>query len=659
MQIIETIYGKTVNWNPDISRKYQQYRKKVHGVKRILAWGYLIRLNLQYRIFQGAGITGDFYEKKRLNAEMPESRLHILEKPEELAERLAEYDVISFDVFDTLVFRPFSLPSDLFFDLSQHFGYLDLERIRREMEEKARIEKQKKEGSREVTLEEIWDMMEQETGIPKEEGMKAEWECEKKYCFANPYMFEVIRRLKQRGKKLILISDMYLGESYIRELLENCGYDEFDGYFVSCDYRKSKNQGNLYDEVKKQCGGNKRYIHVGDNLLSDQKQAERHGFASVPYRNVNELGNKYRAEDMSVIVGSIYRGIVNARLYNGLCSYTFPYEFGYIYGGLFVLGYCQWIHQWVQERKIDKILFLARDGDILSQAYEKIYPDDNTKREYVYWSRLVAVKLTAKDFKYDYFRRFLYHKTNQGYSIESIFQSMELEDMLENFLQGGKYKKDTCLTDNNAEDVKKYFMGNWNTVLRHYEEQSKWAKKYYQKVLNGCQKAAAVDVGWAGSGAAALDHMVNKVWKLDCEIYGLIAGTNSVYNQEPNGSEAFLFHKKMDSYMFSQSHNRDLWKMHNPGKGHNIIVELLLASDTCSLKSFDEAGPVFCRKREEIDSRQVQTGILDFIDDFLEKIKDIPPISGRDAYAPIAVLLDNEEWVRKVLHTDTFKMNLE
>lgn len=659
MQIIETIYGKTVNWNPDISRKYQQYRKKVHGVKRILAWGYLIRLNLQYRIFQGAGITGDFYEKKRLNAEMPESRLHILEKPEELAERLAEYDVISFDVFDTLVFRPFSLPSDLFFDLSQHFGYLDLERIRREMEEKARIEKQKKEGSREVTLEEIWDMMELETGIPKEEGMKAEWEYEKKYCFANPYMLEVVRRLKKKGKKLILISDMYLKEGYIKELLKNCGYDEFDRCFVSCDYGKSKNQGNLYVEVKKQYGGDKRYIHVGDNLLSDQKQAERHGFASVPYRNVNELGNKYRAEDMSVIVGSIYRGIVNARLYNGLCSYTFPYEFGYIYGGLFVLGYCQWIHQWVQERKIDKILFLARDGDILSQAYEKIYPDDNTKWEYVYWSRLAAVKLTAKDFKYDYFRRFLYHKTNQGYSIGSIFQAMELEDMLGDFLQEGKYKKDTCLTDNNVEAVKAYFMEKWNTVLAHYEKPLKWAQKYYQKVLAGCQRAAAVDVGWAGSGAAALDHLVNKVWKLDCEIYGLVAGTNSVYNQEPNGSEALLAHKKMDSYMFSQSHNRDLWKIHNPGKGHNIIVELLLASDTCSLKSFDETGPVFCKKKEEIHSRQVQTGILDFIDDFLKKIMDIPIISGRDAYAPIAVLLDNEEWVRKVLHTDTFKMNLE
>ena len=659
MEIIETIYGKAVNRNPDISRKYQQYRKKVHGAKRILAWGYLIRLNLQHRIFQGAGITGDFYEKKRLNTEKPESRLYILEKPEELAERLSQYDVISFDVFDTLVLRPFSLPSDLFFALSQHFGYLDLERIRREMEEKARIEKQNKEGNREVTLEEIWDIMERETGIPKEEGMKAECEYEKRYCFANPYMLEVVRWLKHRRKKLILISDMYLGEGYIRELLKNCGYDTFDGYFVSCDHGKSKNLGNLYDEVKRQIGGNKRYIHVGDNLLSDQKQAERHGFASAPYRNVNETGSKYRAEDMSPIVGSMYRGIVNAKLYNGICSYTFPYEFGYIYGGLFVLGYCQWLHQWVHERKIDKILFLARDGDVLSKAYEKLYPEEDIKWEYVYWSRLAAVKLAAKDFKYDYFRRFLYHKTNQGYSIESIFQSMELEDMLEDFLQGGKYKKDTWLTDNNVEAVKKYFMENWAVVVDHYEEQSKWAKSYYQTVLKGCRRAAAVDVGWAGSGAVTLDHMVNKVWKLECEIYGLIAGTNSVYNQEPNGSEAFLFHKKMDSYMFSQSHNRDLWKIHNPAKGHNIIVELLLASDTCSLKSFEETGPVFCRKREEIDSRQVQSGILDFIDDFLEKIKDIPSISGRDAYAPIAVLLDNEEWVRKVLHTDTFKMNLE
>lgn len=68
---------------------------------------------------------------------------------------------------------------------------------------------------------------------------------------------------------------------------------------------------------------------------------------------------------------------------------------------------------------------------------------------------------------------------------------------------------------------------------------------------------------------------------------------------------------------------------------------------------------MFCKKKEEIDSVQVQKGILDFIDDFLAEVKEIPAVSGRDAYAPIAVLLENEEWVQKVLHTETFQMNLE
>ena len=659
MQIIETIYAKTVNQNPDISRKYQQYRKKVHGAKRMLAWGYLVRLNLQYRMFGGAGISGDFYERKKLNTEKPESQLFPLDPPEILAQKLAQYDVISFDVFDTLIFRPFSLPSDLFFALSERFGYIDLERIRREMEEKARKEKQKKNGHREVSLEEIWQVMERETGIPKEEGMQAEIEYEKKYCFANPYMLEVVKKLQSLGKRLILISDMYLSEKDIEELLENCGYDRFEQCFVSCEYGKSKNLGDLYDEVKQKIGESCRFAHVGDNTFSDQKQAGKHGFTAFPYRNVNELGRQYRAEDMSAVTGSLYRGVVNAKLYHGNQAYSFLYEVGYVYGGLFVLGYCRWIHEWAEARNIDKILFLARDGDILSKAYQKLYPGEKSRWAYVYWSRLAAVKLTARDFKYDYFRRFLYHKTNQGYSMESILSSMELEDLLEDFLKDKKYEKSTPLTDANVESVREYLMEHWERVLSHYQEQSEAAKCYYQKILAGCKTAAAVDVGWAGSGAVALNHMVNQVWHLDCEIYGLIAGTNSVYNREPDGSEAFLFHKKMESYLFSQSHNRDLWKTHNPGRGHNVIAELLLASSDCSLKGFHKTGPVFCKKKEEIDSVQVQKGILDFIDDFLAEVKEIPAVSGRDAYAPIAVLLENEEWVQKVLHTETFQMNLE
>ena len=78
-----------------------------------------------------------------------------------------------------------------------------------------------------------------------------------------------------------------------------------------------------------------------------------------------------------------------------------------------------------------RFYFLARDGDILSKVYSKMYPQEQEKQKwnYVYWSRLAAVKMSANYYKYDYFRRFLYHKVNQNYTMNQIFASMELEDI--------------------------------------------------------------------------------------------------------------------------------------------------------------------------------------------------------------------------------------
>ena len=103
------------------------------------------------------------------------------------------------------------------------------------------------------------------------------------------------------------------------------------------------------------------------------------------------------------------------------------YEYGYIYGGLFVLGYCEFIHRYYKENDTDKILFLARDGDILKQVYEKLFPDDNIS--YLYWSRAAATKLMVKANRYDYFKRYIYDKVNQSISIDMILDSMNLRFM--------------------------------------------------------------------------------------------------------------------------------------------------------------------------------------------------------------------------------------
>lgn len=651
MHAIDNIYGLFVNRIPGIREKYKKKRNQVKGIGRGSAWLYLLWLNFRYYILRDRKLEHvekyPYYEEKLLYSGGSESSISSKRKPEELAEALAKYDVISFDVFDTLVLRPFSSPTDLFFVLGNELNYMDFQRIRVEMEWKAREKKYKKEKHYEVTLEEIYTLLSEETGIEKQEAMRKEVELEYTFCFANPYMKRVVDLLKEKGKRLIVTSDMYLNTEQIKKLLELCGYMSFDSYYVSCDQNKSKNEGGLYRYVKQIEGENRTYAHVGDNYISDVKNSEKQGFAPFHYVNVNAVGEPYRPYDMSVITGSLYRGIVNAHIHNGLHCYSREYEYGYIYGGLFVTGYCQFIHEYVKSHGIDKILFLARDGDVLSKAYEILYPEEKENWEYVYWSRLAATKMAASRYKYDYFRRFLYHKVNQGYTIRQIFSSMEVEDMLEELYEHTQFTEQTLLSDCNVEKVKNYLMKNWQFVLAHYEEQLQAGKLYYEEVLQDCKKVVAVDIGWAGSGAITLDYIVNHIWELDCEIIGMIAGTNTCHNAEPNASETFLQSGKLVSYLYSQRENRDLWKFHDAGKDHNLFWEMLLDAPMGSLKGFylKEEQKWRCEFKDvtvDIEKiSEVQRGILDFVQGYTvwsDKMPEMAKICGRDAYAPMVMV---------------------
>lgn len=642
----DRLYGFLVHRTPGIRDRYCKAREEGRG--RLYRLLLLLWLHVRYYIFLDRRLARPlrfpYYEEKVLCRGGSESALAGRESPKIFASRLAAFDVVSFDVFDTLLFRPFSQPADLFYLIGRRLGYPDFKSIRVRAEARAREKKRREAGTGEVTLAEIWAELEVCAGIPRQTGMEAEWEEERRCCFANPYMLEVVAELRRRGKRILAVSDMYLGEAYIRKLLEDCGYGELDGCFVSCDYGASKGDGRLYRIIRERLGRGLSFAHVGDNPRSDREQAAANGFRPFFYPNINLSGSRFRAEDLSAVTGSVYRGLVNAHLYSGLNVYSKEYEYGFVFGGLFAVGYCRFIHRIAQERGVDRLLFLSRDGAALLEAYRRMYPEDRERTVYAYWSRMAAVKLTASYFKREYFRRFIEHKADGRFTLRQILESMELIRLLPDLCRTLGVDDRTPLTYKNAEDVKSYLLDRWEEVLRLYRPQVTAAGNYYRRLLSGCRRAAAVDVGWAGSGAVMLDYAVNRLWGMDCPVTGILAGTNACDNPEADAGEPFFLDGRLVSYLFSQGENRDLWKFHDAARGHNLYWELLLGADEGSLRGFypdGESGYV-CRFGEPpshaASIREIHRGLLDFVELFLRAEARMGvrlPVSGRDAYAPM------------------------
>lgn len=588
------VYSFLVNRHPGISYRYHKVHDDATGMRRMFSWAYLLWINFAYYVlfcrFLGRIPEMEIYEKHKLMIKTSESEGHQKDagilSVEEFVRKIKDYDVISFDIFDTLIFRPFSSPTDVFYLIGEKFDFLDFKNLRVWAEWDARMKCRQKNGHTEVSLQDIWENLEEDTGLNAEEGMRLECETEEKLCYSNPYMLQVWKRLQKLGKRMIIVSDMYLPRSCIERILQKTGYMGAERIYISNEYGENKAGGDLFHRVIRDFSG-ARIVHIGDNPHSDQKMAKASGLDILPYQNVNKNVLLYRPMDMSSMIGGAYRGLVSNHLYNGSEKFSIDYEYGYVYGGLFVVGYCHFIHEYYEQHYLDRLLFLARDGDILNRVYQKLYPDDRTV--YVYWSRKAATKLMADEDKHDFFRRFIYHKVNQKVTIGEALRSMELEQLLpelsdwqeiwdvwERKSGAGRKQKfidlraEDELTDKNAYLLRRFIEAKWERVMTHYEEQQVAAEKYYREILHGCENVAAVDIGWAGSGALALSHLVEKVWGMDCKITGIVAGTNTIHNAQPDASDPFLQDGRLVAYLYSGQMNRDLLKKHDPNKDADL-----------------------------------------------------------------------------------------
>lgn len=227
-----------------------------------------------------------------------------------VGKELQRYDVISFDVFDTLICRTVQQPADIFRILEQQTGIPEFAVYRIEAEKAARQLRYASyyaageaagevtgKFTREVTIEEIYRVMlydkrfltrSMECGAILQTQKLSDWihaemEIEKQCCRADLLMQKLVCQLLAQKKRVIAVSDMYLHQTQVLELLHRCGYADLKEIYVSCDYRAGKSDGRLFPLIRKRIGPDRQLIHIGDNFYADVCRPQESGIRTLHY----------------------------------------------------------------------------------------------------------------------------------------------------------------------------------------------------------------------------------------------------------------------------------------------------------------------------------------------------------------------------------------
>jgi FMN phosphatase YigB (HAD superfamily) len=157
----------------------------------------------------------------------------------------------SWDCFDTLVARRFVEPYTVFEEVGKRLGIEKFSKLRRWAEKNS-----------DKTYEGIYKNL---PGVDS----TIEFQVELEHCFG---IVENINRVQDGD---IIVSDMYLSENQIRQILTSCGLNKDVKIFVTSN---GKHNGTIWSSLPKKID-----LHIGDNYRSDVESPRNFGINSEHY----------------------------------------------------------------------------------------------------------------------------------------------------------------------------------------------------------------------------------------------------------------------------------------------------------------------------------------------------------------------------------------
>ena len=299
---------------------------------------------------------------------------------QDLIDKIRKYDVVSFDIFDTLLMRKVLFPGDVFEIVGKKLGHkyhFDFAVERKE------AEKDLLSKGFNPKIEEIYNNLARKYNLSKDEKMELieiEIETERKVLIPRKKMQDIFFLCKKLEKKIYLVSDMYLTKGYLENILSPLGFNGYEDIIVSCEYGISKEDG-LFSILKEQIG-DKSCIHIGDNLKADVEAPMKHNIESFYIMSAREmLENSVQDNLLSNVLDlekRILLGIYISEIFNNpFCMYGTKgkpvvdrdISMGYSFIAPIIYGFINWMSQELEKSNIDYILFGARDGFLIQKLY--------------------------------------------------------------------------------------------------------------------------------------------------------------------------------------------------------------------------------------------------------------------------------------------------
>ncbi|PPT83625.1 polysaccharide biosynthesis protein [Xanthomonas arboricola pv. zantedeschiae] len=301
--------------------------------------------------------------------------------------------LVSLDIFDTLVVRPFLFPAGarayLSHLIASQFGVGNFLELRELAESKARYQR-----GADVDLSGIYATL---AGLPDAKGLPIdalqalEVALEARLLRPRRGVIAAATQVKQRGIRLVALSDMYLDSALLRQVLPPEVSALPAAWYVSCETGWRKDADSAWKELPAiEKIDASRWLHVGDNEHADIQRPQMHKLltpvhvlrpsallevipALRPLRPSSGAATRWQDQLWLGLLANRFADLAD-RYPETLMPLPIlsPACLGYVVIGPLIFDYLAWLIRTAKQHNIETILFLSREGHLLEQGFQLI-----------------------------------------------------------------------------------------------------------------------------------------------------------------------------------------------------------------------------------------------------------------------------------------------